>query len=125
MQIFSKSKYRNKKTVVDGVKFDSIAESEYYLILKHQELLGTTKLIELQPKIYLTRAKILYKPDFYVQNLETGDCFYIDVKGFSTPVFNIKARLWKAYASLPLHIIKKVGRNFKTEKIIEGVASDD
>lgn len=121
MQIFSKrSKYGAKKVTVDGVKFDSIAESEYYLILKHQELLGVTKLIELQPKIYLSKANILYKPDFYVQNLETSECYYIDVKGFSTPVFNLKARLWKAYASLNLHIIKKAGRNFKTDKIVEG-----
>lgn len=29
-----KSKYRNKKTVVDGIMFDSKLEAEYYLHLK-------------------------------------------------------------------------------------------
>ena len=29
------AKYSNKKVVIDGVKFDSIAESKYYSVAKH------------------------------------------------------------------------------------------
>ena len=105
-------KYRNKKITIDKIKFDSIAEGEYYLYLKKQNLR-----FELQPKIYMTRARILYKPDFKVYE---GDSFYyVDVKGMKTPVFNLKARLWKHYGDGVLKLVKKNGREFFIEKILE------
>lgn len=108
-------KYGAKKTEIDGIKFDSKAEAEFYLYLKKSE---TIKIVEMQPKIYLTKARILYKPDFLVKDHE-GD-YYIDVKGMETPVFKIKKRLWKAYIDMPLHIIKKSGKKFKTVEVVHG-----
>lgn len=117
----SKAKYGNTKVTIDGNTFDSRAEAEYYGMLKTMNKAGKLTLIELQPKIYLTDARILYKPDFLVEM--EGKKFYIDVKGFSTPVFKIKARLWKHYGPCALKIVNKVGREFKiiTEIIPIGV----
>lgn len=106
-------KYGAKKTFYDGITFDSKAEAEYYAFLKNSK---EHEIIEMQPKIYLTKAKILYKPDFKVK--KGSYLYYVDIKGFATPVFNIKKRLWKAYMNLPLHIIKKKGSKFITSEVL-------
>ncbi len=106
------NKYQNIKTTVDGIRFDSKAEAEYYLELK----INGVKIEEMQPKVYLSKAKILYKPDFVI--IEDGKRVWIDVKGAATPVFNLKARLWKAYGPGDLRIVKRVKNAFIIDKTI-------
>lgn len=108
----TKLKYKNKWVTIDGIKFQSKAEGAYYQVYKEI-------IVEMQPKIYMTDAKILYKPDFLLSN---GD--YIDVKGMTTATFNLKARLWKHYAKGKLIIVKRIGNSykFKTIKEIEGLS---
>jgi hypothetical protein len=97
----SGSKYGAKKTTIDGIKFDSKSEAGFFLQIRR---LSKFEIIELQPKVYLTEARILYKPDFLLLDKETNEKFYVDVKGMRTPVFAIKARLWRYYATLPLRL---------------------
>lgn len=104
------NKYKNTRVIVDGIKFDSKAESEYYQHLCQMLKLGLIESFERQPKVYLSKAKILIKPDFVIT--ENGKTHYVDIKGFKTPVFKIKARLWKAYMDKPLRIIKKKSSGF-------------
>jgi hypothetical protein len=106
-----KSKYNAKKVTIDGIKFDSKSEGEYYLFLKQMESLGKLAIIELQPKVYLTKTRILYKLDFKI--IENGEEIYIDVKGMVTPVFNIKKRLWRDYGAGKLRLVKKVRGGFE------------
>ncbi|HBF3147915.1 TPA: DUF1064 domain-containing protein, partial [Clostridioides difficile] len=47
------SKYNNKKIVIDGIKFDSKDESEYYLYLKEKKENGEIKDFGLQQKFEL------------------------------------------------------------------------
>lgn len=115
------NKYGAKKTVIDGITFDSKAEAEYYALIKQQEKLNMLKIVELQPKIYLTDAKILYKPDFLIHRLGETSPVYIDVKGCETPVFKIKARLWASYMDADLELVKKKGKRFYTTKTIKGL----
>lgn len=104
MNFFSnRSKYRNVKTTIDGVKFDSKAESEFYLHLKNHPHL----MFERQPKVYLSAARILYKPDFKILYHLKNEIIYVDIKGYRTKDFNLKLRLWKAYKSERLLVIKK------------------
>ena len=105
--MFKKHKYRAQVTWTDGIRFDSKAEAEFYQMVKG-------KIQELQPKVYLTRARILYKPDFLM-----NDRTYIDVKGVETPVFRLKKRLWKLYGPGPLEIWARSGKNFKMKERIE------
>ena len=102
------SKYKAIKTVIDGIRFDSLAESKYYVYLKSCK---DIKIISLQPKVYLTDSKILYRPDFLIE--KNGELIYVDVKGFQTPVFAIKARLWVNYGAGRLDLIKN-GKLIKT-----------
>jgi predicted nuclease of restriction endonuclease-like RecB superfamily len=106
-QLKHKSKYNNIKTTINGIRFDSKAEGEYYLRLLTRYQPNE---IKLQPKLYFTDAKILYKPDFLI--IEDGRQVYIDVKGVETAVFKIKMRLFKCYSNAMLRIVKKKGKNF-------------
>ena len=67
------SKYKSVKTVIDGIKFDSKAEGEFYLYLRRKEDKGEIKLIGVHPKVILQEkfffddkkyTPITYAPDF-------------------------------------------------------------
>ena len=72
-------KYHSKKIVVDGIKFDSQKEANYYLELKILLKAGKIKNLELQKEYILqdnfkinkkTIRKITYKADFtYLNNM--------------------------------------------------------
>jgi hypothetical protein len=98
------NKYKNKKTVVNNITFDSKAEARRYIELKQQEKAGVIKDLELQPR-FLLQSKyvnangkkiqaIYYVADFsYIYGM-----FYIieDVKGVETAVFKLKRKLFEA-----------------------------
>lgn len=117
----TKKKYNSVRTEVDGVDFDSKAEAECFQMLKLLERNGQIKIIELQPKVYLTRARILYKPDFKID--EGGKIVFIDVKGKRTTAFQIKKRLWRYYGQGVLRLVQKNGFSF--DKLEEITAEPD
>ena len=86
------NKYRNKKVEIDGIKFDSKHEGEYYLYLKRQREEGKIKDFGLQTKFELqpsfkkygkTHRAITYTVDFAVYHWN-GEVEYIDIKGMET-----------------------------------------
>jgi|SRR5579875_459564 len=109
-----KSKYRNKKTVVDGISFDSIAESIYYQQLKWLKQANQIKDFKLQPKYILqegfkkngkTFREISYKADFEVHNLD-GTIQVIDIKGAITKEFAIKRKLFERKYLISITLLK-------------------
>ena len=98
------SKYNAKKVTVDGINFDSKAESEYYLYLKKLRDAGEIIDFQLQPKYNLQPAftntegkkvrAINYKADFIVHHNDfTREV--IDIKGVETPEFKLKKKLFE------------------------------
>lgn len=96
-------KYGARKTVVDGIKFDSQLEAKYYYHLMTLKQLDQVEEIELQPEFLIqekkkykseTIRKIVYKLDFKVV-YNDGYTEYIDVKGMTTPVSQLKLKLVK------------------------------
>ncbi len=87
-----KSKYKNVKTVVDGLKFDSTAEAEYYVMLKilRDKTQEVTHFFRQVP--FDCGAGIKYRLDFLVF-YGSGKVEYVDVKGVRTDVFEIKRKL--------------------------------
>lgn len=103
------SKYKNQKTKVCGIIFDSKAEAERYLFLRYQVKQGKIKNLrrqveyELIPKqklpepelrgnrreIHLKSCK--YKADFVYER--DGKTIVEDVKGYRTANFEIKRKL--------------------------------
>lgn len=110
-----KSKYGNKKTVVDGIEFDSQKEAEYYCQLKLLKRAGEIKgfglqpRYELQPKFRKNGKKyrpITYIADFVISNND-GTTEIVDVKGVETQVFKIKKKMFEyKYPDLTLKVVK-------------------
>lgn len=115
-----KGKYGAKKTTVDGITFDSKSEANYYIQACVLQKAGHLKILELQPKVYLTKAKILMKPDFLIEI--DGMKIYVDVKGKPTPGFQLKARLWKHYGPGTLWVVNS--NNFNRKKEIHSLKGD-
>jgi len=93
-----RSKYGNRKVEIDGVRFDSVKESNYYLFLKSELEAGRINKLELQPEfpIEIKGTHIcLYKADFRV-TYPDGRKETIDVKGMKTPVYRLKKKLVEA-----------------------------
>ncbi len=111
-KIPKKNKYNAKKAEANGIVFDSILEKDYFLHLCHLEKYGHIKLLETQVKCYLTKAKILMKPDFKIFNNKTGKVEFHETKGHETTTYRIKRRLWKHYGEGKLVIIKRKGNKF-------------
>lgn len=98
------NKYHNKKVIVDGYKFDSIKEANYYNQLRLLQKAGLIKNLELQKTFILqpsfklnnkTRRNITYKADFTYFSIEDDRIHVIDVKGFKTDVYNIKKKMFE------------------------------
>lgn len=91
------NKYRNIKTTIDGITFDSKTESIRYVHLKTLLKAGAISDLILQPKfkIEVNGQKICtYIADF--QYKENGKTIVEDSKGVRTPVYRLKAKLVKA-----------------------------
>lgn len=97
------SKYRNKRTVIGGVAFDSKKEAERYVELKLLEKSGIICELKLQPRYELIPAytlnnkkvrKVEYVADF--EYAEKGKGVVIeDVKGMKTEVYKLKKKLFE------------------------------
>ena len=109
------SKYNNKKTIVDNIKFDSKAEANRYIELKMLEKARKISDLELQPKFILQEKyinnkgekirAITYKADFCY--LEGNKIVVEDVKGVETKEFKIKRKLFEnKYRDIDFRIIK-------------------
>ena len=114
------SKYNAKKVEVDGIKFDSKAEGDYYLHLKQQvterQILGfeRQKRMLLQEGFSVEGVKGKIRPIFYVVDFiiteNDGTLTYVDVKGMETDVFKLKKKLFmKRYNTALLKVKKTKG----------------
>lgn len=92
------SKYRAKRTEVDGIMFASKAESRRYITLRDMQKRGEIHNLELQPRFRLevNGVKICdYIADFRYRD-ESGDEVIEDVKGVITPQYRMKRNLMLA-----------------------------
>lgn len=104
-----RSKYGNKKVVVDGYQFDSIAESKQYAELKILERAGEIFDVELQRPFALTIGGFLictYRCDFSYISRNDGQFHVIDVKGVRTKEFRMKAKLMRALLGIVVEEVR-------------------
>jgi hypothetical protein len=111
------SKYHNRITWIDGIRFDSQMESDRYLELKLMEKSGDIRELEVHPVFILQPAfghngkivtVIKYVADFQYKETRTGVRVVEDVKGFETRDFKLKQKLfWFKYPNLELRLITK------------------
>lgn len=101
-------KYHSRKTVVDGITFDSRREAARYQELRLLERAGKVRGLRRQVRYILipvqldSRGQVIEKPvtyvaDFVYELLSDGGGFWVpvveDVKGVRTPVYVIKRKL--------------------------------
>lgn len=108
-----KSKYGNKKVIVDGIQFDSKKEANRYAELNLLLKAGVIQDLQLQKKFPLIPKQMIdgkvaerecsYIADFAYVDAKTGDLIVEDVKGYRDPksagyakfVIKRKLMLWK------------------------------
>lgn len=103
------NKYRNKKTVVNGITFDSQKEADRYLELMLLLKVGEIDRLKLQPEFTLQESfttpdgekvkAIRYRADFtYRKKMRDGvDTYWVsvveDVKGYRTKEYQQKRKM--------------------------------
>jgi hypothetical protein len=96
------TKYHNRKTVHQGITFDSRKEANRYQELLLMERAGLICNIELQPRydLVVNAQKLgFYRGDFRYEKIDTGEMVTEDVKGGNatkTPLYVLKRKLVKA-----------------------------
>ena len=93
----SKSKYNSRKTVVDGISFDSRAEADYYCQLKILLRAGKIDGFCRQARFVITEGNNGEKGTEYVTDFvvfyPNGTYRIVDVKGVKTEVFKLKIKI--------------------------------
>lgn len=96
-----KNKYFNKKVVIDGIKFDSKKEANYYTKLKLMQNAGVIWDLEVQRKYVLQKAftfngktirEISYYADFVYE--DKNGIHVVDTKGYRTDVYKMKKKMF-------------------------------
>jgi hypothetical protein len=103
-----KPKYRNKKTEVDGIVFDSAKEAKRYQELKILLKAGEIGFLELQVPFELNQGgthSMKYVADFVYIDAKSGTKIVEDVKGYRTKEYRKKKKLMK---NLHRIIIKEI-----------------
>ena len=116
------SKYKNKKTVVDGITFDSKKEASRYLELKKLKDAGFIDELELQVKFVLIpkqegERECSYIADFVYKDKQTGETIVEDVKPsprYKTDVYKIKKKLMLFVYNIKVKEFFKKVENKKT-----------
>ena len=113
------TKYHSKKTVVDGITFDSKLEAERYLQLKLLENAEEISCLQLQVEFQILRGWVnfvtgekiksrYYIADFVYIDNTTNKMIVEDTKGVETTEFRLK---WAMVKSLyPQYEFRKVTR---------------
>lgn len=96
-----RSKYHARKTVIDGITFDSRREADRYLVLKSMENDGLIENLRRQVRYELIPAFDVdgkhYRPVCYVADfvyMDDGREVVEDVKGMRTDVYQLKSKLF-------------------------------
>lgn len=116
-------KYGANRTEHAGYSFASKLEAARFAELEFLRLAGEVLEIKVQPQVRLSDAQIIYKPDFLVTYAD-GSKIYEEVKGFETPEWRIKRRLWMAYGPGVLRIYKGSGTRLFLHEEIKGGGSN-
>lgn len=95
------TKYHNKITVYDNIKFDSLKERNYYVKLKLMQNAGLIWNLQLQKKYTLQASftfkekkirEISYYADFVYEDKD--GLHVVDTKGYRTDTYKLKKKLF-------------------------------
>jgi hypothetical protein len=100
-----KRKFGNQKTERDGHWFDSKLEGALYQELKLLEKAGEIEGLHHHPgTVFLSEARIQFRPDFTFIRKATGLREWAEAKGYQDAKWPLKKKLWLHYGPGHLHI---------------------
>lgn len=111
------TKYHNKKTIVNGITFDSKLEAKRFCELKLLEKANKIEDLQLQPSFELqptfkkngkTIRAITYKADFSYYDKERQEQVIEDTKGMKTKDYILKKKMFEY--KFPYLTIKEIKR---------------
>jgi hypothetical protein len=110
----AQSKYKNIRIEADGYKFDSKKEAARYQTLKLTEQSEQIVNLRVHPKFVLQegfkKGGKYYRPMYYYADfsyqLKSGEFIVEDCKGYVTPEFKMKQKLFEAkYSHLTIKLL--------------------
>jgi len=103
-------KYKNKRTIVNGISFPSKLEAEIYRVLMRRQEAGEIKDLRCQHPVVLQegppKVRISWKVDFSFTEKNTGEIAFAEAKGIETSDYKLKLKLWRKNPPAPLEIWK-------------------
>lgn len=104
------NKYNARKAKsLDGRTYHSALEAQLNSLLMLEERAGKIKILKRQQRVafWLEGIKICeYWPDFTVQDLTSGEVYWVEAKGMETSDYRIKKNLWLAGGPGRLQVFK-------------------
>lgn len=91
--------YNSKETVLDGIKFASIGEAKRFSDLKLLQHAGEIKELAPHPSFDLIINDIKigkYTSDYYYIRTKDDQEIVEEYKGFKTPVYNLRVKVFQA-----------------------------
>lgn len=98
-------KFNARKTEVDGIKFHSKKEAEYYEHLKEKIADGELLFFLRQAPLHLP-GNIKYYVDF-VEFWANGEVIFTDVKGYETKEFRMKKKMVESFYPIKINVVKE------------------
>lgn len=117
----SKEKFGNvKQACISGHSHRSQLESATCAYITALEQSGEYKLLQCEDHIDLTPSpfKITYIADFKVLNLETNEEEWFEAKGFETPTWAIKLKLWRLFGPGKLTVVKGTALRLRIDEVV-------
>lgn len=110
-------KYHSKKTVIDGITFDSKLEADRYVRLRTLLFAGEIHNLQLQPEFQIEKGWLdpktgekhrsrFYRADFRYIDIRTNRWIVEDTKGVETADFKLKWEL--VQSQYPEFLFRKV-----------------
>ena len=105
-----RNKFNSRRVVFDGQSFPSMLEGALWTHLKLLEYGGKLRDVTRQPTVFLTKAKISFKPDFMAYDVELGKDVYYESKGVETERWRMIKKLWEYYGPSILRVYRGTHR---------------
>jgi len=118
-----KNKYggsQREKIAHAGHWFDSKLEAALYDLLALRQRGGEIRDLTHQPgTVFLSEARVQYRPDFRFIDAKTGETQYAESKGFPNDRWPMKKKLWKRYGPGKLEIWMGTVLRLRLVEVIE------
>jgi hypothetical protein len=104
--IRKKHKYKATATIIDGIRFPSKLEANYYEILQRSLKYGGVKYFLRQVPFHLP-GNTKYLLDFMVF-FRDGSINYVEIKGYDTPLSKLKRKQVQSLYPIQIEVITQI-----------------